>query len=969
MSADATDRPRREHPVIPYTDGRHHAREAAIDANAGAPVPIAGSSRSDPVVGRDGEILRLAAFIDRISNGPAALSLEGEAGIGKSTLWQWTISRARERGWSILTARPVEAETGQSYASLADLLNTIAGEAVAALPEPQRRALEQVLLLRPAAGGERVDARAVSAASAGVIRTTAASGPVLIGIDDVAWLDSASLRVVGSVIRRLGELPIGVLVTRRSSEPEASPLGLEASLGSDRYERLELPALTRGALQQLLHRHLGRTFARPTLTRLHEASAGNPYVALEIARAIGRRALPIRLDEALPVPATVRALVQDRLTGLDEDVRLALLAIAASTSPTPSDVATVIGDRSRAEAALGAAERGGLVVSERGRYRTSHPLVASTVYADADPARRRLVHARLAAGARDAEGRARHLARSVREPDDGVADALESASSEARRRGAPEGAAELLRLAVELTPPGNEALGRRRALLGAALLEIGSSRAATEELDRAIAILPPGPDRASAGLQRAIAAWYAAPDRAAEKHAEAALADAGDDPRLAARIEAFLAVFCVDQPRAVMHAVAAVEGAQAAGVELEPAVRALAVWQRFIGEVALGLKPDEDLAAQGRALGPIDDPTKIPTVPGLWALAVGRFAEARAFFTDVLARAAATGAASSDADLEGHLAEVELWAGDWDAALGRVERARAAAAELEQAPPPSALRVLAAVRSWRGDAAAARAIVGEHLDPSELTRDPLVHAGWLQTATSVELTAGDAAAAHRYASESARTLAGIGVREPLLIDTAADHAEALVSLGDLGGAADWLAGLERRHAVIPRAAHAAAIARIRALLAATPDEADAALANTAPALEADGDWTPYDRLRALHARATLQRRRRDRRGAAESLEAALEIADRLGALPMRERVMEGLDRLGRRRAGSLELTPTELQVAEITASGCTNRQVAARLYMSPKTVEAHLARIYGKLGIASRAELGRAMAARTVHRE
>ena len=963
MGADGTDRQRREHPVIPYTDGQREAR-STIDASAGA--PAAASSRIDLVVGRDAEISQLAMFIDRIPDGPAALSIEGEAGIGKSTLWQWAIRRARELSWAVLTARPVEAETGQSYASLADLLSPVATAAMAALPEPQRRALGEVMLLQSVAPGEQVDVRAVGAASAGAIRMAAAAGPVLIGIDDVTWLDSASRRALSAVVRRLDELPIGVLVTRRSRELETSPLGLEASIGSDRYMRLELPVLTRGALQQLLHRQLGRTFARPTLTRLYETSAGNPYVALEIARALDRRATPIRLDEPLPVPASVRALVQDRLTGLDEDVRLAILAIAASASPTPADVAAVVGDRSRTTAALAIAERGGLIVSERGRYRASHPLVASTVYADADPALRRRVHARLAAGARDLEGRARHLARSVDEPDEDVAAALETASAEARRRGAPEGAAELLRLAVELTPVEGEALGRRRGLLGAALLDIGSSLTAIKELDRAIATLPPGPDRANAGLQRAIAAWYAAPDREAERLAEAALADAGDDAGLAARIEAFLAVFCVDLPRAVRHAVAAVERADAAGAELEPAVRALAIWQRFIGEIGLGSAPDADLMAQGRALEPIEDPTKIPTVPGLWSLAVGRFAEARAFFTDVLARAAATGAATSNADLEGHLAEVELWAGDWDAALAHVERARAAAAELEQAPPPSALRVLAAVLSRRGDAAAARAVVEENLSHSELTRDPLVHAGWLQTAAGVELTAGDAAAAHRHASEAERTLTAIGVVEPLLIDTAADHAEALVSLGDRDGAADLLAGLERRSAVIPRAAHAASIARIRALLAATPGEMEAALASTTPALEADGGWTAYDRLRTLYARATLQRRRRDRRGAAASLEAALEIAERLGATPMRERVADELGRLGRRRAGTLELTPTELQVAELIATGCKNRQVAARLYMSPKTVEAHLARIYGKLGISSRAELGSAMAARSV---
>ncbi len=933
---------------------------------APTPDPPGIDPRTPPVLGREVEIARIDAYLARADARPLALVIEGEAGIGKSTLWHLAVDRARAVGRTVLVARPVEAETGQSYAAIADLVSPIASDALHGLPEPQRRALAEVLLLEPASGDRPVDPRAVGAAVSGAIRSAASTAPVVIAIDDVTWLDRASARVVSGVVRRLEDLPVAIVVTQRSSVTAEDTLGLEGALGAERLVRIELGGLTRGGLQQLLHRRLGMTFARPILNRLHAASGGNPYVALEIARAIGRRPRPLRLDEPLPVPASIRALVRDRLAGLDPDLGLALLSIAASATSTLPEVAGVIGDRSRAETALATAEQLGLVVIDRHHYRSSHPLLGSTVYADADAARLRFVHARLAEVAGDPEARARHLARSVVAPDEAVAATLEAAAADARRRGAPEAAAELLRMALELTPGDGGGRARRRVLLGTALLEIGSTSAAILELDLALATLPPGKERAAAGLQRAIAAWYGPPDLAAERIAGQALADAdvAGDASLAARIEAYRAVFCVDMHRATSNATAAVERADRAGAAVEPSVRALAIWQRFLGEIYLGHPPDGRLAELGRKVGPIHDPAEAPTVPGIWELAAGRIDEARGYFLELLARSEAVGAVTSVADLEARLAEVELQADAWDAALERVERAAAAAVELEQAVPPAALRVLAEVRARRGDVDGARRIVCEHLDPVRSGGDPRLAAAWLQTATSVERIAGEMAAADRLASEATAALAGIGVVEPLLFDTAPDQAEARVSLGDRAGAAELLAGLERRMAVIPRTGHAAAIARIRALLASSDEEVASALEATAPALDADAGWGRYDRLRTLLARAALQRRRRDRRGASRSLEVALELADRLAARPWRRRVEEEQARLGRHRPGSTELTPTEVRVAEEIAAGRTNREVASRLFMSPKTVEAHLSSIYGKLGIASRAELGRMMAAR-----
>ncbi len=422
-----------------------------------------------------------------------------------------------------------------------------------------------------------------------------------------------------------------------------------------------------------------------------------------------------------------------------------------------------------------------------------------------------------------------------------------------------------------------------------------------------------------------------------------------------------LAVFCVEMPIAAGHAAAAVALAGKGGKRVDPAVRALAIWQRVLAEAYMGHPPRAELIAQAQAVEPIDDPTEAPTAPGIWSLALGRFDEARAFFRDLLQRGAITGASTSEADLEARLAEVELVAGGWDAALEHAERARTAAAELEQAMPPAAARVRATIAARRGDFAAARALVRDNLEADDAISDPLVRAAWLQTATAVESAAGDHAAVDRYAAEARRVLGEIGVSEPLRFDTTAEQAEALVALGQLDRAADLLAELERRCAVLPRASCSATAAMIFALLASDEDEVARALGLTAPALDESAGWPTFERLRALLARGALQRRRRDRRGATASLELALRLAEQLGAAPWRDRALAELERMGSRRGASLELTPTERQVAELIAAGATNREAAAQLYMSPKTVEAHLSRIYGKLGIASRAELGRRM--------
>lgn len=145
--------------------------------------------------GRASELARIGRFLDDVASHPAALLIEGEAGIGKTTLWSAGIDQACHRGWQVLTCRPVQAEAALSFSALGDLLEPVVEPVFAGLPGPQRRALD-VALLRAEPGPEPPDQRAVAVAFLGVIRALAEATPVIVAVDDLPWLDRASAAVL-----------------------------------------------------------------------------------------------------------------------------------------------------------------------------------------------------------------------------------------------------------------------------------------------------------------------------------------------------------------------------------------------------------------------------------------------------------------------------------------------------------------------------------------------------------------------------------------------------------------------------------------------------------------------------------------------------------------------------------------------------------------------------------------------------
>ena len=344
----------------------------------------------------------------------------------------------------MLQARPAESEAKLSYSAVADLVGAAFEETESELPPLQRRALEAALLLGET--DEPADARTTSAALVAVLHALASRGPVLLAVDDVQWLDAASEQALAFAARRL-PAGLALLVARRVEETPTCRSGSRA-LPDDRRERVVIGPLSMAALHHLISGRLGTSLSRPLLIRLADASGGNPFFALEIARALGR---DVGGHEPLPVPRSIEELVAARVAAPSLDARIVALAAAALSQPTVATVVEAFDGEGDARAAVIEAEDAGVLVAERDRIRFTHPLLASVVYGSAARERRRRLHERLATVVVDPEERARHLALGTTRADEDVAAEIERAAARAARRGAPQAAADLLAASARLT--------------------------------------------------------------------------------------------------------------------------------------------------------------------------------------------------------------------------------------------------------------------------------------------------------------------------------------------------------------------------------------------------------------------------------------------------------------------------------------------------------------------------------------
>jgi ATP/maltotriose-dependent transcriptional regulator MalT len=917
------------------------------------------------LIGRHEELAVLGRFLGSLAAGPRALLVEGEAGIGKTALWQAGLTRSQAVGQRTLVCRPAGAEVRLSFAALGDLLAGVLEEALPALPVPQGRAL-QVALLLVEPEGEPPDQRAIGLAVLNVLRTLSSAGPLLVAVDDVQWLDAPSAAVLAFALRRLGAEPVGVLATVRLTGGGPPGVGFEPWLPA---ERLGLGPLSLAAVHELLRTRLGLSPSRPTLLRLHQAAGGNPLFALELGRALLDQGHEPAPEEPLPVPASLRALVRERLARLPAPARQSLLAVAALSRPTVALAVAVGGQEEHTLADLERAASTDVITYEGERIRFTHPLLASTLYAGAPLGQRRQLHGRLAELVTDGEERARHLALAADGPDLGVAAALEEAATHAHLRGAPDAAAALCEQACALTPAGRPGERRQRSMEAASYhLLAGNTSRARVLLEEAVGSVAPGAERARL-LQRLGQVHYHEDSWAtAEELLVQALAEAGDDPVLRCEIEqglSFARQVRGDIPAAAARARAALDLAEQAADPrlLSESLVLVSLWEFFLGHGIQGdlMERAVELEESAGAVRPAR-PAPLWSRGLVWASMLkwaDQFAAARSGFEELHRRMLERGDEGSLAFLLSNMSELECWAGDWDlAARYAAEGARLATLTEQGAMVSANLYAKALVEAHRGLVDSARAAGEQALVDAKASGNAAVTLMSLSALGFLELSLGDPAAAHARLGPITEGLSAVGLGEPGVLRFLPDEIEALIELGELAQARALVDAFEERGRALDRAWALATAARSRALLLAAEGDLAGAHAALERALEAHERLAqPFERGRSLLALGSVQRRQGEKRAARETLEQALSIFDQLGARLWADKTRGELRRIGGRIATSGQLSETEARIVALVCAGQTNEQVARALCLSAKTVAWNLSKVYRKLGVRSRTEL------------
>jgi len=917
----------------------------------------------EAVVGRERELEATAAFFDRMREGPSGLVFEGDAGAGKTTLWIDAIHQAEARGFRVLRARPVEAELKLSYAALADLVGGVLDEVAAGLPPPQERALAAVLVRVPESD-EAVQARMTAVALVSMLGVLAADQPVLVAVDDAQWLDAASARALAFAARRLpGD--VGVLLTRRGTGDDI-PLDLDKALPEDGLDRRLVGPLSLAALHHVLRSRLGTSFPRPLLTRLATASGGNPFVALEIGRAVLAQGADRALTDPLPVTLAVRRLAEGRVRNLSGAAQEVLLVTSALFCPTVSTVAAAMeADARTVEGAVAEAVESDVLADERGRLRFTHPLLASAVYASASDAARRRLHQRLAAATDDLEERARHLAQAAAGTDESVAAEIARGAAQAARRGAQDAAAELFESARRLTPT-DHADERAWRTLGqaSALNAVGDFADAGALAREALECAGSDAARVAALSLLSTLAWFAGSAPEARRYLEQALVAASDDAALKRPVYAKLVRFSLtlDPASALRYAEAALPLLQEGD---DRSLLAHVLLDAFFASAHIARPAphtdlDRALALEERAAAGDDPPHPYPLI---WFVANDDLESTRARYAREDEWYRERGEEIWRADRRSHLAVAELRAGNAATAEALVEEACAAIEHVDvRGPFAMVFEKRALVDAFCGRADRARDTLLHLIDDFERRAEPWWTALSLSTLAVAEFAAGDLSAADRALTRMHTLATSLGVADVLPDRSEPFHVELLVELGEVDRARDVLRRLEERARWLPRLWITAALPSARALVAAADGDVAGALALVDQLDTAQAGRLPFALGCHLLVEGRLLRRARQKRAAADALDEARAIFERLGTPAWSARARVESERIGLRRAEPTGLTESERRVAQLAGSGLTNRQVAERLFISPKTVEANLARAYAKLGIKTRAELGARLA-------
>jgi DNA-binding CsgD family transcriptional regulator len=900
------------------------------------------------LIGRERQLGQLDALLTEARLGKGcALVLRGSAGIGKTVLLDHAVQQAS--GFQVLHYTAVESEAELPFAGLHALLGPLLVR-LPEIPETQARALRASLALESTATTNRL---AVYAGALSLFGAAAEQVPLLVVVDDAHWLDGPSAEALTFAARRLTAESLALLFAVR--EGEGTDLGVA-------LPTIDLEPLEEAASMELLHERFGSAIAAKVARHLAGATGGNPLALLEVTALLdeGERAGSEPLPDYLPASESVERTVRRALRSLPLETRRALLAAATSDLRIGGDLA-----------ALEPAEDAGLVRIHAGSVTFRHPLVRSAVYHAASADDRRAAHRALADALtreEDADRRAWHLAAAAEGPDESVAAALEAAASRFAERGGQASASRALERAAELSED-DDACARRLHAAGRAAEHGGDLERAGVLAERALTRVRDAGIRSAAtvlawqandwrGLTNDDVDFETETQRVAPFHPARAA--------LMLWVSSHAAFRTLDLERALRLA--------RKGVEINPvnaARPAEGTWEPWMAEVAantrwnlafilllLGRPTEADEAVRGL----------LPSATGnLWVTYYAyleRYDEARSNIERMLRSSRATGDVWAEMWMTTSLASVDLLEGRFPAARAGAARSLGMA---ETIGVPVAIAFNLAYLAWlaavEGRESEAREDVARADNLAQRGLGHLFLRGRLQaTLGLLELGLARPLAAIEKLVPVADLAERHGVREPSFLPYAPDLIEAYARAGEREAAMRELAKFAELANALDRRWALAAVARLHGLLG-RDDDLDEHF-RAALELHEQGAGSPFERGRTELLYGERLRRAKRRVEAREHLRSAIELFDGLGAAPWSEQARRELRASGesiprRDPTAPEKLTPQELQIALQVAEGKTNRDAAAALFLSPKTVEFHLTRVYRKLNIHSRAELVR----------
>jgi DNA-binding CsgD family transcriptional regulator len=902
------------------------------------------------LVGRDAERSRIADLLEEARGGRSGvLVLRGEPGVGKSALLADALEHAE--GMTVLSGRGVESEAHLPYAGLHQLVRPIL-DGLDHLPAPQARALRGALGLE---AGARDEWFLVSLSVLSLLAEAAEQKPLLCVVDDAHWLDDASAESLVFAARRLEAEGIAILFAAREGEIRA--------FEAPGLEELRLTGLDMESAAALLETVAAAPPSAEARERLIEGTDGNPLALIELSSSLSERQLRglEPLEELLPVGARIERAFLSRVQRLPEETQTLLLLAAVEDAGSTASVFAAAEHLGLARGALDPAEQADLVQVRGSHLEFRHPLIRSAIYQAAPLSRRLAAHHALASvltADADADRRAWHRSAATVEPDASVAKELEQAARRAEQRSGFVAASLAFERAAALSTDEQDQLRLLNGAVGAAWFA-GRLERALVLLARARPLARDAPTRAEIECWRGLIELNAGVPAEAGELLLAAAADLErSDKRRALYIYGLACIAAGYSGRG--DTVAAI-ARRATGVPPEDGVaRFLA---HFVEGMAAYFETDFARSAQSlrAALDSADDADEAASaayrgvllLAGGAGLFLGDDAAAERLNRRLAFRAREAGHLPLLTQAVPRLALAEIGAGHLRAANASLtDGIRLARQGGQHQVVSHMLAVLALIAALRGHEEECRSMANEALELASARS--LVHvsltAHWALLALELGLGHADDALSH------ARRISEL----PLRIWAGADRVEAAFRAGDAELAEAWLDEYEAWATGTAQPWALSSVQRCRALIAGDSEEADRLFA---AALAIEGHASrPLEHARTELARGEFLRRTRRRREAREHLREALAGFEAVGAEAWAERARVELRASGqtaRRRESSTrdDLTAQELQIARLVAEGLSNREVAAHLFLSPRTIDFHLRNIFRKLGISSRMQL------------